>query len=251
MSSFSSPDVMRFLGRYVPIQTGKVYGQFEGEIISDVKTRPEGVRVKHSLNGNTLKFYDKAGMVFRVETTITDTEQFKTYRRPEGEPKAEKRWLPMRRGLSDLRRRATVSRQANHRYLEALSSTSGAVPLRSLAERMCRPVVQENRRYRALNPWSPQDAKLLEIINRGEFAVNGFRNRDIRQLYFQRRSDPRQLKRQVGQMSRLLRLLRAHGLIKKVSRTHRYVLTVQGRTAITAVMAARNADADQLTKLAA
>jgi hypothetical protein len=42
MSSFSSPDVMRFLGRSVPLGTGKVTGQFKGEIISDTKRRPEG-----------------------------------------------------------------------------------------------------------------------------------------------------------------------------------------------------------------
>src|SRR5258707_11067333 len=35
MRSFFSPDVMRFLGRYVPLSTGKVWGQFEGAIISD------------------------------------------------------------------------------------------------------------------------------------------------------------------------------------------------------------------------
>ena len=63
ISSFSSPDVMRFLGRYVPVSTGKVWGQFDGEIISDTKRRPEGVRVKHSVNGNSIKFYDEQGSV--------------------------------------------------------------------------------------------------------------------------------------------------------------------------------------------
>ncbi len=87
MSSFSSPDVMRFLGHYVPTCTGKVWGQFDGEIISDTKRRPEGVRVKHSVNGNSIKFYDKQGSVLRVETTIVHPEHFKTFRKPEGRPK--------------------------------------------------------------------------------------------------------------------------------------------------------------------
>jgi hypothetical protein len=59
ISSFSSPDVMRFLGRWVPSTTGKVYAQFGGEIISDIKHRPEGVCIRHSLNGNSIKLYDK------------------------------------------------------------------------------------------------------------------------------------------------------------------------------------------------
>ena len=57
--------------------------------------------------------------------------------------------------------------------------------------------------------------------------------------------------RQAAAMGRQLRLLRAPGLIKKVSGTHRYVLTEKGRTTITALLSARKADVDQLTKMAA
>ncbi len=46
-------------------------------------------------------------------------------------------------------------------------------------------------------------------------------------------------------------LRRAHGLIKKVPHTHRYQLTDQGRRIIPALMAARNVDANQLSKIAA
>jgi hypothetical protein len=62
LRSFSSPDVMRFLGRKVPT-SGQVDGHFQGEIISDLKHRPEGIRVKHSLDGNSIKLYDKQGSV--------------------------------------------------------------------------------------------------------------------------------------------------------------------------------------------
>jgi hypothetical protein len=86
ISSFGSPDVMRFLGRYVPASTGRVYGQFAGEIISDLKHRPEGIRVKHSLNGNSIKVYDKPGSVLRVETTMVRPAEFKVYRPSERDP---------------------------------------------------------------------------------------------------------------------------------------------------------------------
>jgi len=52
-------------------------------------------------------------------------------------------------------------------------------------------------------------------------------------------------------MTRKLRLLRAHGLIRKVSGTHRYVVSEKGRRIITALLAARQADVEQLTALAA
>jgi len=251
ISSFSCADVMRFLGRYVPLSTGKVYGQFAGEIISDTKRRLEGVRVKHSLNGNSIKFYDKQGWVLRVETTVVRPEEFKTFRRPEGRPKDAKRWLPLRRGLADLKRRAEISHRANERYLQALGSTSGTVPLFLWVQRCCKPLTQAGRRYRALNPWAPEDGRLLELINQGQFTLNGFRNRDIRQAYFTSRCDDQELKRRMGWIGRRLRLCRAHGLIAKVSGTHRYVVTDKGRITITALLAARQADVDQLTKLAA
>jgi hypothetical protein len=249
ISSFSCADVMRFLGRYVPLSTGKVYGQFAGEIISDTKRRLEGVRVKHSLNGNSIKFYDKQGWVLRVETTVVRPEEFKTFRRPEGRPKDAKRWL--RRGLADLKRRAEISHRANERYLQALGSASGTVPLFQWVQRCCKPLTQAGRRYRALNPWAPEDGHLLELINQGQFTLNGFRNRDIRQAYFTSRCDDQELKRRMGWIGRRLRLFRAHGLIAKVSGTHRYVVTDKGRITITALLAARQADVDQLTKLAA
>jgi hypothetical protein len=251
MSSFSSPDVMRFLGRYVPVSTGKVWGQFEGEIISDTKRRPEGVRVKHSVNGNSIKFYDKQGSVLRVETTIVRPEEFKTYRKPEGRPKDKKRWLPLRRGLADLKRRAEVSHKANDRYLQALAATSGTVPLFEWVQKTCQPMTRAGQRYRGLNPWAPTEGKLLEVLNQGDFMVNGFRNRDIRSTFFKSRANQAEIKRRTGWISRRLRLLRAHGLIQKVSGTHRYVVTEKGRTTITALLAARKADVQQLTKIAA
>jgi len=251
ISSFSSPDVMRFLGHYVPVTTNKVWGQFDGEIISDTKRRAEGVRVKHSVNGNSIKFYDKQGSVLRVETTIVRPEQFKTYRKPERRPKESKRWLPLRRGLADFKRRAEISKRANERYLQALAATSGTIPLFEWVEKTCQPIRRQGRRYRGLNPWSKQDGLLLELINRGEFTLGGFRNRDLCQAYFKPTCDATERKRRMSWMCRRLRLLRAHGLVQKVSGTHRYVVSEKGRTTITALLAARKADVDRLTKMAA
>jgi hypothetical protein len=63
---FASPDLMRFLGR-------NAHGNFTGEPTTSFKDRPEGVRVKHWVHGNSIKMYDKAGRVLRVETTIAKT----------------------------------------------------------------------------------------------------------------------------------------------------------------------------------
>lgn len=256
ITSFSSADVMRFLGHRVASHR-QVRGNFTGEIVSDLKQRPEGIRVKHCLNGNSIKMYDKQGSVLRVETTINRTRDFRVYRErqtgPHGRAKndGKRAWRILRKGVVDLKRRAEVSRAANDRYLTALSATHGNIPLFTWVEEVCKPLRREGRRIRALNPWSPQDAALLQAVNRGEFSINGFRNRDLRNLLFQTKAGPDEQKRRAAQVSRKLALLRAHGLIKKLSRTHRYVLTEKGSTTITALLTARQANINELTKIAA
>jgi hypothetical protein len=257
ITSFSSADVMRFLGHRVAAHR-KVRGNFKGEVVSDLKERPEGIRVKHTLNANSLKMYDKQGSVLRIETTINQTRDFRVFRDaqigPHGRAKSDptkKAWRILRRGVVDLKRRAEVSLAANTRYLTALSATAGKVPLFQWVDEVCKPVQRDGYRARALNPWSPQDSALLQAVNRGEFKINGFRNRDLRALLFKAKADPKEQKRRSAAISRKLALLRTHGLIKKLSGTHRYALTQKGSTTITALLTARQANINELTKIAA
>jgi hypothetical protein len=251
LRSFSSPDVMRFLGQRTPTQTGRVHPRFKGEVISDLKDRPEGIRVKHSLNGNSIKVYDKQGSVLRVETTINDPSQFRVYRPSERDPKGAKSWRELRRGIADIERRAEVSHAANERYIEALGAANSVVPLFDWTTQICRPIKRRGQRARALNPFSKADAALLQCVSRGEFTINGFRNRDIRARLHPGRVPKSIQQRQARKVGRQIRLLRIHGLVAKVSHTHRYVLTARGRQTITALLAAHQADTQQLTKIAA
>jgi len=254
VSSFSSSDVMRFLGRKVPTQTGRIHSNFKGEMISDLKQRPEGIRVKHSLSGNSVKFYDKQGSVLRVETTLCRPQEFRVWRGPEsgGRTRSKtKGWRILRRGVADMNRRAEVSKASNERYLSALASVSDTVPLFEWTRQVCRPIQRNGRRYRGLNPLCPQDKGLLQAVSRGEFSVNGFRNRDVRGLLWKGRASEKEQRRRTGRVGRKLALLRAHGLIRKIGGTHRYVVTDKGRTTLTALLAACQANVAQLTQLAA
>jgi hypothetical protein len=107
------------------------------------------------------------------------------------------------------------------------------------------------QRYRALNPWSAEDGALLETVSRGEFTLAGFRNRDLRAWLYPRKGSTEEERLRAARVTRQLARLRAHGLIKKVSGTHRWLVTEGGRQLITALLAARQADVDQLTQLAA
>ena len=243
-------DGMRFLG-CKGLATGAIHGNFAGQVVSDLKVRPEGVRIKHRVNGNSIKMDDKQGSVLRVEATIHEPTDFKVYRPKEGGPADDLAWRTMRRGVADLQRRAKVSQAANERYLDALAEVDAEKPLRELTDGLCCPVQWKGKRVRALHPWG-QNAAWLEVIGRGEFTLNGFRNRDLRQPRFAFESpNPETTRRRSGQVTRRLRLFRAHGLIKKVPHTHRYQLTDKGRAIVVALHAARNASPRHLTELAA
>lgn len=251
IQSFSSPDVLRFLGQASVTKAGGVKANFTGEATSSCKRRPEGVRVKHTIKGNSVKAYDKQGSVLRVETTILHPEHFKVYRPKEGAEDGEKQWRRLRRGVADLWRRAEVSAGVNQRYFTALASVTGSTSLAEEAASVCRRVVQNGRSHRALNPLSREDGRLLETVSRGEFTLNGFRNGDLREALCGQSKSAKDQRRQAAAVTRKLALLRVHGLVKKVPTTHRYHLTDAGRRIITALLAARHADVDQLTKLAA
>jgi hypothetical protein len=255
MTTLSSPDVLRFLGRKLPAQ-GKVPGTIHAEVTSDVKTRAEGVRIKHRVNGNAVKAYDKAytatRAVLRVETTLNNVSDLKVYRPKEGGPEEEKEWRRLRKGVADLHRRAEVSQAANERYLEALTSVDDSATLEERVRQVTAPVTWKGKRVRALQPFAAADMALLEGASRGEFTINGLRNRDLRPLLYgdERAVAAAEVRRRAGRMTRQLRLLRAHGLIQKVPHTHRYQVTAQGREIITAILSARHTPVAQLAKAA-
>lgn len=241
--SYGSEQVLRFMGR----PRG---AHVHDEVKTDRRRGPDGVRVKHWLNKNSLKAYDK-GSVLRTEATINEPKDFRIWRGPENNPTGKNQWRILRRSVADLHRRAQVSRAATDRYLSALAAVHVSTPLAQEAVIVCQAVRRDGVRHRALNPFAQPDAQLLAIINRGEFALNGFRNRDVRASLYDATEDTKLLRRQTAAVGRRLLLLRAHGLIKKVPKTHRYLVTEKGRRIITALLAARQASTEKLTALAA
>ena len=242
--AFASPDVMRFLGK-------KPNPNFKGEVVSHYGTRPEGVRLKHSLKANSVKVYDKQGSVLRVETTINDPHDFRVFRRKEGQSEGPLSWQRMRKGVADLHRRAQISQASNERYLDALASLRDSRPVGEVVEPLCRPRRWKGRRMRALRPWWPEDRTLLETISRGEFTINGFANRDIFAHLFPGKHPPQTKRKLSARVTYRLRLLRAHGLIRKLPRTRRYILSPKGREITTAVIQLQHLPIKRLTEIAA
>jgi hypothetical protein len=245
IETFGSEDVLRFLGHRVPAQGG-IPPHLKIEVTSDLKHRPEGMRIKHRAGRNELKLYDKAGSLIRAETTFNDVKGFKSYRTLATDPEGPRQWRPMRKSVVEMPRRAELSQASNNRYLEALATLPVDTPLCRVTTDLCQPVQSQGRRHRALNPLAPDDRRLLEAVSRGEWLVAGFRNRDIRQVLYGAAPDVATQRRQATRVTRLLGLLRAHGLIKKIPRTHRYLLTTYATEVIPALLGANNASLKQL-----
>jgi hypothetical protein len=247
ISTFGSGDVLRFFGRRPSVQHFHA-----ASISSNLKTRSEGVRVKHHFGHNSIKMYDKQGSVLRVETTINDARAIRQFRASEMDPEGPKRWRNMRKGVDALPRRAEFCQGANARYLEALSTVEHDQPLKKTVGALSDPTIWKGRRVRALNPLGADDSRLLQAISRGEFTVHGFRNQDLRPLLFDHPASPTTIegRRQSAKVTRSLGMLRAHKLISKIPGTHRYRLTKSGRIQVTAILTAQNASTAKLTELA-
>jgi hypothetical protein len=234
---FHTRDVLRFFGR-----PGTPHS---AEVTTRVQRRVEGVRVKHWLAENSLKMYDKLGQVLRVETTINQPRRFNVYRataRVTG-----RHWVRLRKGLADLPRRVELSRAANARYLDALSVVGVPTPIHQVLDPVSHRRVIDDRSFRPLRPIAPDESTCLARLADGRLLLEGIRARDLRRTVSPHEpSDLTARRRLSGRVSRLLRLYRAHGLIAKVTRTHRYRVTPKGHHVITAALACRRATLKQL-----
>ena len=81
---------------------------------------------------------------------------------------------------------------------------------------------QNNRSYKGFNFFDKQDEQILQLISKGEFLINGFRNKDLRTT----------LKKSTAQVSRLIKRLRVKGIIKRARKSYKYYLTTLGRKVI-------------------
>jgi hypothetical protein len=228
---FSCDDVLTFLGR-------KPHPNLAVEIGTDARRRPQGWRVKHRLDRNSIKMYDKAS-VLRVETTINNPAQFRVLRVQDGRT----RWRPMRKGVANLPRYLQVGAQANHRYLTALGDAQPTHGGKQVLHRLCQPRVTRHRRHAGLNPVARGDTGLFRAVLAGEHTITGFRNKDIAaRIYPTPPANRREAKRRCQRVSRLIAKLRGHGLVAKVPHRRLYRTTSHGQQVMAAALAIHDHD---------
>ncbi len=218
-------EVATFLGR-------KLTGNFEGEIGNDFHTRIEGTRIKHHMGRVSIKMYDKLGIVLRIETTANDVTFFKHRRKVvHRDGSSSMKVAPMRKTIYSLPVLRELMGAANRRYLEFISAlddpTSGLKDLLKISKRVRDP---HQRSHRGFNLFDGDDLGLFEAIVAGELTISGFQNRHLRAMLPGKNS---------GQISRLLKCLRLHGLIMKRGKTYKYYLTKLGRRVVVTALKLR------------
>ena len=219
---FAAEDIMTFLGR-------KLNRNLQGEVVSDYKKRWPGARIKHRMKANWIKMYDKHGSVLRIETVINHPYEFPIRRWGIRNGQRVLGWYPMAKRVANLYRYAEVSLAANKRYIEALCVVDDPTAAYRLLDSVCEPVKHGNRRRRGLNPLRRDDVALFAATLRGEHFIRGFTNSDLAgHLGVTRSPDPKIRKRHSARITRLIQLLRAHGLIAKIPRSRRYRITLRG-----------------------
>ena len=158
-------------------------------------------------------------------------------------------WRHLRTGVADLHRRGQVSRATNERLLDALARTDDSRTVEELTAGIQQPTQWKQRRVRALQPWG-QDPDLLQATCRGDFLIQGLRNRDLQAiLYDHPAASSVEARRRSAAISRKLRMLRAHSLIQKVPKTHRYQIIPAARTVLMTILTTAKTSLHELNQL--
>lgn len=204
----------------------KLDPRYQGEIGNNYDVRIQGSRIKHSMGSCSIKMYDKFSKMIRIETTANDISFFKHFREVvHRDGTTSNQVAPLKKNIYSLAFLTDNLKAANKRYLEFISAFDNKDVGHERLEKITQTKEIENRKYKGFNFFSNEDVQVLLTILKGEFNINGLRNKDIQKA----------LKLNGAKASRLLKRLWAHGVIKKIGNSYKYYVTKLGKeTVITA-----------------
>jgi len=246
----TSSRVLRYLDRPVT-KSGQLYARSKDTVVTRITDFNDGIRLRHWVDRNSVKIYNEQNNL-RVETTINDPGKFKVFRHKQGQDKNEpKQRLPMRKGVMDTPLRAAVSQDVNNRLMEDLVTLQEKTPIRDLLDGLIVPIIKKGRNFRGLDPVG-KDQKLLLSFSDPAFMISGFTNKMLRDrlsntIFGSGRTD----KQLSAKVSRHLKLLRVHGIIRKLPRQNRYQVTIKGMKLANTLSALLAASTENLMKIAA
>lgn len=221
-----NPDnIANFLGKRFSVL-------FEGESGSKYDRRILGTRIKHQMGEVSVKMYDKAGVILRIECTSNDVSQFRQVRDVQQRDGAiVQKEARLKKSIYSLFPLIQIFKGVTRRYLEYISEFDDPSDGVRKLDKVTQDVRKEDRNYKGFNFFSKEDQQVFEAIARGEFNIRGLRNKQLRELLPDKSS---------AAVSRIIKRLRTHGLIRKTRNAYRYYLTKLGKSVIVAGLKIRN-----------
>jgi predicted transcriptional regulator len=201
----------------------KLDGRYQGEVGNNYNVRIEGSRVKHTMGSASIKMYDKFSKILRIETTTNNISFFKHYREVvhrDGTTSYE--MAALKKNIYSLSFLTDNLKASNKRYLEYISAFSNKQVGRKRLEKVTESKTDNKRNYKGFNFFNDADLAILLAILRGEFNISGFRNKNLQKL----------LGFNGSKISRLIKRLHVHGLIKKAKDSYKYYITKLGKETI-------------------
>lgn len=243
-------NIFRYMGH--PIKdNGQPHHNFGGQIYARSKSFFNGVCGRFYLNKNSVKFYNFHN-VLRLESTINFPGIFKVYRHTfnslPGEPK---KLHSLRKGICDIIPRSKISDNCINNFSNHLASFKNTIPIKDLISPVCKPFLKKSKQIRALDIFG-KDHELLKSVSKLSFNTSFITNKELQKIlhnsYWSKGKTGKKLS---SRISRNLKLLREHGLIKKYNNQRKYYLTDKGKTITSAVNIILSSSSEDLLNLAA
>jgi len=225
--------VLRYFGR--PVRpNGQPHWASDPELLTRLNQWHDGARIRHWIDKNSLKVYNEQN-VLRFEFTMNDPRRFLIRRTVEGSGNDEKKLRPMRKGIADIAVRTQISSSRIKNFTEQVAAMNEDFSVGEILSHVAQPIQTNGKRLRALDV-TGKDLALLRAVADPKYNVDSITNKRLQGILG---SSPwanglsgRSLSARIG---RHLRLLREHGIIKKLPSQHRYMLTDKGRLLTTAI----------------
>jgi len=219
MHTITPENIANFLGK-------RFSNLFEGESGTRYNKRIFGTRIKHQMGEISVKIYDKFGSVLRIEVTCLNVSKINIFRDVQKrDGTIEKKVAPAPKSIHSLFPLMSAFKNIIKRYLEYISSFDDPSDGLKKLDFVTEDVIENERKYKGFNFFSKSDESILLAIADGKYSIHGLTNKELRKKLLSKTS---------GQISRILKRLSLHGLIKKVRKTYRYHLTSLARRVLSA-----------------
>ena len=229
----TSERVIRYFGHPVGSK-GQPYPTSKPEVSTRINAWAEGARVRHWVDSNSMKIYNEQN-VMRFEFTMNNPGRYRIYRAAEGDSGGDKKLRPMRKGVADIVPRTQVCSAGIRNFTEQMAVLEEDATVGDILDKVTKRFKTKGRNVRALDV-TGKDLILLKAVADPKYLVHAITNKHLQESIgaspWANGLSGRGLS---ARISRHLRLLRDHGLIKKLPSQNKYRLTKKGLLLTTAL----------------